>query len=232
MRPFPMLNIPNRMIINNRYEMQIPTMENPYNAYSPTSFPQSTFQPEMYPPMMHNQLYQMQNNHHIEGLQVPQQFYSQSDEGSYHPQSQLGHVDTGMDYQQNSFNHPWHQNIPQNQYEQNGINQYFPIQQPPISQSSHKPLVGTSQSPFANPLQSKKANIQMANQYPNPYPKQAFMQKTQPSGFQSIMNQFKTQDGTIDVNKMMNTAGQMMGTVNQVQSMFKGIGGFFKTTSS
>ncbi len=85
-------------------------------------------------------------------------------------------------------------------------------------------------TPFANPLQIKKNQQQLSVPYPNPYPKQSFMQKPQPSGFQSVLNQFKTQDGSFDITKMMNTAGQMVGTVSQVQNMFKGLGGIFKVT--
>jgi len=61
----------------------------------------------------------------------------------------------------------------------------------------------------------------------NPYPKQSFIPK-QPSGVQSIMNSFKAQDGSLDLNKMVDTAGQMMSAVTQVSSMVKGIGGIFK----
>ena len=85
-------------------------------------------------------------------------------------------------------------------------------------------------SPFTNPLQMKKNQQQSSIPYPNPYPKQSFMQKPQTSGFQSVLKQFKTQDGSFDITKMMNTAGQMMGTVRQVQNMFKGLGGIFKVT--
>ncbi|MGM9923392.1 MAG: YppG family protein [Bacillus sp. (in: firmicutes)] len=111
-----------------------------------------------------------------------------------------------------------------------GQGMYHAGQLPPGYQSRPPYMPSGNSSPFANPLQSPKAQQQMAAQYPNPYPKQASMQKQQPSGFKSIMNQFKTQDGSVDVTKMMNTAGQMMGTVNQVQSMFKGLGSFFKAT--
>ncbi|WP_052343526.1 YppG family protein [Bacillus massiliigorillae] len=110
---------------------------------------------------------------------------------------------------------------------------HIPMPQPQMGYqqpAAAPPMAGAKPSPFANPLHSPKVQQQLATQYPNPYPKQAFMQKQQPSGFQSIMNQFKTQDGSMDVTKMMNTAGQMMGTVNQVGSMFKGLGGFFKAT--
>ena len=54
------------------------------------------------------------------------------------------------------------------------------------------------------------------------------MQKTQPSGFQSVLNQFKTQDGSVDVTKMMNTAGQMVNTFSQMSNVVKGVGGLFK----
>jgi hypothetical protein len=61
----------------------------------------------------------------------------------------------------------------------------------------------------------------------NPYPKQSFIPK-QPSGVQSIMNSFKTQDGTFDFNKVMDTAGNMINAVSQVSSMVKGLGGIIK----
>ncbi|HEY2420410.1 MAG TPA: YppG family protein [Neobacillus sp.] len=86
---------------------------------------------------------------------------------------------------------------------------------------------------FQNPLQPQddmapKPYMPM-NGYPtmNPYPKQNVLPK-QPGGVQSIMNSFKSQDGSVDFNKMMNTAGQMMNAVNQVSSLVKGFGGFFK----
>jgi hypothetical protein len=82
-------------------------------------------------------------------------------------------------------------------------------------------------NPFENPLQPKP-NQSVANGGANPYPKQAFMQKAKPTGVQSVLNQFKTQDGSIDLNKMVNTAGQMMNTVNQVSSLVKGVGSVFK----
>ena len=87
-----------------------------------------------------------------------------------------------------------------------------------------------SQQPFntfENPLQPQ---VKRPPQQPfaNPYPQQQFMQKAQPSGFQSVLNQFKTQDGSMDVTKMMNTAGQMVNTVSQMTSVFKGVGSLFK----
>jgi len=61
----------------------------------------------------------------------------------------------------------------------------------------------------------------------NPYPKHNIIPK-QNGGMQSLMNSFKSQDGSIDFNKMMNTAGQMMNAVTQVSSLVKGLGGIFK----
>ncbi|MEH7075168.1 YppG family protein [Neobacillus drentensis] len=91
-----------------------------------------------------------------------------------------------------------------------------------------------SQFLFQNPLQPQEEMVQKPqympmNSYPgmNPYPKQSAIPK-QPGGVQSFMNSFKSQDGTVDINKMVNTAGQMMNAVNQVSSLVKGFGGFFK----
>ncbi|QFT89354.1 hypothetical protein FIU87_11915 [Bacillus sp. THAF10] len=68
------------------------------------------------------------------------------------------------------------------------------------------------------------------NQMPfmNPYPSQAQPPKTQTSQVNSFMNQFKGQDGNVDMKKMMDTAGQMMNTVNQINNMFKGLASTFK----
>lgn len=66
-----------------------------------------------------------------------------------------------------------------------------------------------------------------ANPYAHPYPKGVNIMK-QPSGIHSIMNSFKTQEGSIDVKKMIDTAGQMAYAVNQVQSLVKGLGGILK----
>ncbi|MDX8366486.1 YppG family protein [Cytobacillus sp. IB215665] len=58
--------------------------------------------------------------------------------------------------------------------------------------------------------------------FPTPYPlQQPNMQQPQP-GFGSIMNHFKKDDGSYDYSKMMNTGGQIMGAVNQLNSAFKG----------
>ncbi|CAN7349498.1 YppG family protein [Rossellomorea sp. LjRoot5] len=86
---------------------------------------------------------------------------------------------------------------------------------------------------FENPLQHKEYNpYQMKameqQSYANPYPKASFMAKPSSGGVSGIMNSFKSQDGSLDFNKMMNTTGQMMGAINQVSSLVKGLGGIFK----
>jgi hypothetical protein len=65
--------------------------------------------------------------------------------------------------------------------------------------------------------------------FPNPYPTNFAYPPPQQSGFNSILTQFKKQDGTYDINKMMDTAGQMMGAVNQVSGLVKGFSNVFKT---
>jgi len=83
---------------------------------------------------------------------------------------------------------------------------------------------------FQNPLQPVKQNelLNSYKPYSNPYPKSNYNVKPQNGGMNSIMNSFKSQDGSIDFNKMVNTAGQMMNAVTQVSTMVKGLGGLFK----
>jgi hypothetical protein len=128
---------------------------------------------------------------------------------------------------QSSYFNPFQQAQNPPPYYQGFQQQMQPQIQPHVQQPA-------SQGLFQNPLQQEEAyqqpqSQQTGNPYPymNPYPKQSFMAK-QPSGVQSIMNSFKGQDGSLDFNKMMNTAGQMMSAVNQVSSMVKGLGGIFK----
>ncbi|MFS0863357.1 YppG family protein [Fredinandcohnia sp. 179-A 10B2 NHS] len=65
--------------------------------------------------------------------------------------------------------------------------------------------------------------------YPTPYPmQQGIPTKQEQKAVQGILSQFKKKDGTYDINKMMDTAGQMMGAVNQVNSIVKGLTKTFK----
>ncbi|WP_251554129.1 YppG family protein [Neobacillus muris] len=130
-----------------------------------------------------------------------------------------------MNPQQFPYSSQGSQPFPQNF--QPGIGaHYMSMQNQPYQQKD-------SQFLFQNPLQPKEETFAQSYSpmggYPimNPYPKQSFIPK-QPSGMQSIMNSFKSQDGSIDFNKMINTAGQMVNAVSQVSSLVKGFGGIFK----
>lgn len=117
--------------------------------------------------------------------------------------------------------------------------QFFANQYPyhgyPMQQTSMQMGTGhVSQSIFQNPLEPEKNQNASTSLHPyysnslmNPYPKQSFIPK-QPSGVQSVLNSFKGQDGSLDVNKMVNTAGQMINAVSQVSSLVKGLGGIIK----
>lgn len=86
---------------------------------------------------------------------------------------------------------------------------------------------------FQNPLQyyddsySSAATQQQPQNYMNPYPKQSFIPQKQ-GGMKNFMNSFKSQDGSLDFNKMMDTAGMMMNAMNQMTGLVKGVGGIFK----
>ncbi|WP_241663195.1 YppG family protein [Peribacillus simplex] len=192
-------------------------MRSGFNHISPNQgqFPQSMTeywggyqQPMPYPPP---------NNHnHEQPFMYP-----------YHLQDTGGYMTPYQDPYQQAAYHPFQsvqqQAMPVGAYPGSSVMQPMAQMQP--IQSNQQPQAF---SPFANPLQPAKRPPQGQQQAHNPYPKQQFMQKPQPSGFKSVMNQFKTQDGSMDITKMMNTAGQMMNTVSQVSSMVKGVGGFFK----
>ena len=94
----------------------------------------------------------------------------------------------------------------------------------------------SSQNIFQNPLNyydtpeqlnGNYGHTHMQQGFMNPYPKQSFMPKKQ-GNMKSFMNSFKSQDGSIDFNKMMDTAGMMMSAMNQVTGLVKGVGGIFK----
>lgn len=92
---------------------------------------------------------------------------------------------------------------------------------------------GYTQNIFQNPLipmeESGNPYLSpgMAQPGMNHYPLHSSFPK-QPGGFSSLMNSFKAKDGTLDINKMVNTAGQMVSAISQVSSLVKGFGGFLK----
>ncbi|APH04646.1 hypothetical protein A9C19_07725 [Bacillus weihaiensis] len=105
------------------------------------------------------------------------------------------------------------QGVQQNPY-------YFqhPYQEQQNQVFHHQPYV-----PFNSPTKNY-----MAQPFPTPYPKPTPYMKQQPSGFQTVISQFKKSDGQLDFDKMMNTAGQMMNAVNQMGGLFKGVTSMFK----
>jgi hypothetical protein len=149
-----------------------------------------------------------------------------------------------------NYSHPYQQPVPTPIFHSpdwhtfQAQNPYYPGQYQPLNnayqpypqQASHQaqhPIQKDSQFLFQNPLQPQEEIYSFQNQHPqmngfiNPYPKNNLMMK-QPGGMHSLMNSFKSQDGSVDFNKMMNTAGQMMNAVTQVTSLVKGLGGIFK----
>lgn len=61
-----------------------------------------------------------------------------------------------------------------------------------------------------------------------PYPKP--MPIIIPNGGNSpFMTSFKKEDGQLDFNKMMDTAGQVVSAMNQMSSLLKGVSQIFKT---
>lgn len=76
--------------------------------------------------------------------------------------------------------------------------------------------------------QNHMPNQMVYNPYPTPYPKASSFTPPQTSGMSSVMNSFKKTDGNLDFNKMVDTAGQLMGTMNQLSSLFKGVTSFIK----
>lgn len=144
------------------------------------------------------------------------------DNRQYHPYINQGQWNGSSMNGQNFYNMP---PIGPN-YQNNQSSYYHP-------QNAYK---NNTQDIFQNPLHYMENNE--LNQYTpnymnqnqgfmNPYPKQSFIPKKQ-GNMKSIMNSFKSQDGSLDFNKMMDTAGMMMNAMNQVTGLVKGVGGIFK----
>ena len=144
-----------------------------------------------------------------------------TDNRQYHPYMNQGQWNGAGMNGQNFYNMPMHPNYPNNQ-----PSYYHP-------QNAYK---NNTQDIFQNPLHYMEngdmnqysSNHMNQNQgFMNPYPKQSFIPKKQ-GNMKSIMNSFKSQDGSLDFNKMMDAAGMMMNAMNQVTGLVKGVGGIFK----
>jgi len=130
-------------------------------------------------------------------------------------------------------NHVWDSFQSQNPYPTNGVHAFGPTYQPEYGFPSMNYSQQDGQFLFHNPLQPNDEPIPQSymplNGYQslNPYPQHNLIPK-QPGGMKTFMNSFKAQDGSVDFNKMINTAGQMVNAVSQVTSLVKGFGGIFK----
>ncbi|MEI4791422.1 YppG family protein [Bacillus sp. FJAT-53060] len=129
-----------------------------------------------------------------------------------------------------------------NQFQQ-GPFPYPDMQQPPQPPEYFMPPYqgGMSQAPYGyqenfqsyqqpeviNQPQMQPSGMMPMHQPMNPYPLPR-PQKQQSSQFKSVLSQFKKTNGQYDFNKMFDTAGQMMSTMNQVGSLAKGFTSIFK----
>ncbi|AOZ90283.1 spore coat protein [Bacillus xiamenensis] len=134
-------------------------------------------------------------------------------------------------FNQNPFTYPDMQQPPQPpEYfmppHQGGMNQ--------TPSSSYQPPFGYQENfqPFQQTEVMNQPQMQPSGMMPmqppmNPYPLPR-PQKQQSSQFKNVLSQFKKTNGQYDFNKMFDTAGQMMSTMNQVGSLAKGFTSIFK----
>ncbi len=78
---------------------------------------------------------------------------------------------------------------------------------------------------FEDPLYSDSESIpSWLPEYPYPnMPMNPFAINLKPESTNLLLQSFKGKDGQIDFNKMFSTAGQLMGIVNQVTGLVKGL---------
>jgi hypothetical protein len=129
-------------------------------------------------------------------------------------------------------------NMPNNNYQQQQyfLNQYSKGNNQMWNQqynvNDQVALVENNQQPQSQWNQNYWPNQNLINRPPqninpqNIYPK--YNQKKAKGSTQSgFLTHFKSSDGSLDINKMMNTAGTMVNTVNQISSMVKSFGSLF-----
>lgn len=151
--------------------------------------------------------------------QGPNQGYTGSFMTPYHPEPYQ------MDPMQVSYLNP--QDPMQGAMQNPMLSGYPPYQMG----SEMNPYPKQQPNPFQNPLYQHDEDfypVQPAMNITHPYPKSSFLQKSQGNNLSSVLNQFKNQEGSIDFNKMMDTTGQMLNTMNQVSNLVKGVGSIFK----
>ena len=156
-------------------------MRSGYNQVSPNQeqYPQSM--PEYWGGYQQPMPYPQPSNHNLE-----QPFMY-----PYHPQDKGGYMTPYHDPYQQAAYHPFQpvqqQAMPVGAFSGQQCNAANGSK--PCSQSSQSTAVQSAEqaqafSPFDNPLQPAKRPPQSQQQAHNPYPKQQFMQKPQPSGIQ------------------------------------------------
>ncbi|MFN2745637.1 MULTISPECIES: YppG family protein [Bacillus] len=112
-------------------------------------------------------------------------------------------------------------------------NQYLQQYQEPFQYSAPVQRPPAYEQPYVDPYSSYQQPVHQQIQpfhitpYPNPYPSPR-PNLHQPSQFQGFLSQFKKKNGQLDFSKMMDTAGLMMNTVNQMGTLAKSFMGFFK----
>lgn len=116
--------------------------------------------------------------------------------------------------------------------------QHQTLNGPYIASSGQSPHYGTPNTQshlFQNPLEPEEDKGFSMEKYglgPQPYPvpnqQPVIFPKPPPGQLGTILNSFKSQSGSLDINKMVDTAGQMMNALTQLSNMAKGIGGLFK----
>lgn len=90
----------------------------------------------------------------------------------------------------------------------------------PIQTLLDNPLYPVYDFQTLNPFEMNNQSPQWSMSLPDQQPK---MESN------ALMKYFKTQDGTFDLNKFFTTAGQLMGTLNQLQAFIKGFKFMFKS---
>lgn len=143
-------------------------------------------------------------------------------------------VNSGLHDYNTNFSNPYdnHFHDPSyhaNQYQNFGNEQIQPNYFENEHYNSHANFIG-------NPLIQNEHEVKPQNHIPN----QSQFNQNQYLGYQggksvkkpgaikSVMDQFKSDNGSIDFNKMVGTTSQLASAINQVSGLVKGVSGMFK----
>lgn len=151
---------------------------------------------------------------------------------NYH--SQIGTLPTQPLYYMPPYANNMYENQHSNMYISGRIHPKVPFYPNlnPYMQYNNEPALSPGHELFQNPLQPDddyyygQFNPNVAKYHP--YPKPTNFPNQKGGQLSAILNSFKSQNGTFDVNKMVNTTGQLVNAISQVSNMAKGLGGIFK----